>query len=88
MHAMARSTWSLQDAKNNFSAIVRAAEREPQTVTKRGRPAVVVIAVTQYARMSDVRRSEAASFVQHRLTMPADDGDFERLGGELREPGT
>ncbi len=37
--------WSLQDAKNRFSALVNAAlSGEPQRVTRRGQPAVVVLA--------------------------------------------
>ena len=40
---MSGSTWSLQDAKNRFSAVVEAARREPQTVTKHGRPAAVLM---------------------------------------------
>ena len=35
--------WSLQDAKNRFSAVVDAAVGgDPQRVTRRGKPAVVV----------------------------------------------
>ena len=35
--------WPLQDAKNKFSALVNAAlAGEPQQVTRRGQPAVVV----------------------------------------------
>ena len=50
--------WPLQDAKNKFSAVVNAAlEGEPQHVTRRGRPAVVVIAVKDYERL---RRAEKA----------------------------
>jgi len=37
---MASPHWSLQDAKNSFSALVAAAQKGvPQTVTKRGKPA-------------------------------------------------
>ncbi|WP_083797926.1 type II toxin-antitoxin system Phd/YefM family antitoxin [Synechococcus sp. CB0205] len=37
--------WSLQDAKNRFSAVVEAAlGGRPQLVTRRGQPATVVIA--------------------------------------------
>ena len=44
--------WSLQDAKNRFSAVVEAARRgEPQLVTKRGAAAVVVLAAEEYARL-------------------------------------
>ena len=37
--------WTLQDAKNRFSAVVEAAlAGTPQEVTRRGKPAVVVVA--------------------------------------------
>ena len=44
--------WSVQDAKNRFSQVVEAARREPQTVTKHGKPAVVVVAVDEYERLA------------------------------------
>ena len=35
--------WPLQDAKNQFSEVVRRAQKEgPQTVTRHGRPVAVV----------------------------------------------
>ena len=34
---MAHPRWSVQDAKNRFSEVVAAAQREPQTVTKHGK---------------------------------------------------
>ena len=41
--------WPLQDAKNKFSALVNAAlAGEPQQVTRRGQPAVVVLATEEY----------------------------------------
>ena len=30
--------WAVQDAKAKFSALLRAAEKEPQTITYRGEP--------------------------------------------------
>ena len=46
------TTWQLQDAKNRFSAVVDAAlAGEPQQVTRRGKPAVVVLAVSEYERL-------------------------------------
>ncbi len=45
--------WPLQDAKNMFSAVVNAAlAGEPQRVTRRGQPAVVVLATEGYERLS------------------------------------
>jgi prevent-host-death family protein len=44
--------WQLQDAKNRLSEVVDKACREgPQTVTRRGRPTVVVVSVTDYRRL-------------------------------------
>jgi prevent-host-death family protein len=41
-----KSTWPLQKAKNEFSRVVdRALNEGPQTVTRHGRPVVVVTAV-------------------------------------------
>jgi antitoxin Phd len=63
------SVWSLQDAKNSFSAVVEAASKgEPQTVTKRGKRAVVVLSAEQYDRLSG--KSEKRSFVEHLLSAP------------------
>lgn len=45
--------WTLQDAKNRFSAVVRAAlDRGPQFITRHGRQTVVVIAAEEYARLT------------------------------------
>ena len=82
---MAHPTWSVQDAKNRFSEVVEAARRKPQTVTKHGKPAVVVVAADEYERLRQLERLKAPSFVNHLLTMPTDDGAFEQLKGRLRE---
>jgi len=72
---MDRPRWSLQDAKNSFSAVVEAASKgQPQTVTKRGRPAVVVLSVTEYDRLCRRRDGETPSLAEHLLTMPQDGG--------------
>ena len=70
--------WSLQDAKNSFSAVVAAAiSGTPQTVTKRGKPAVVVLSVGEFQRLSRRASAETPNFVAHLLAMPQDDGAFE-----------
>jgi prevent-host-death family protein len=44
--------WQLQDAKNRFSEVVeKACDKGPQTVTKHGRPTVVVLSVKDYRRL-------------------------------------
>ncbi len=63
--------WTLQDAKNRFSAVVEAARRgAPQSVTRRGRPAVVVLAAEEYERLRRLDQTQAPSFVDHLLAVP------------------
>lgn len=45
--------WKLEDAKDQFSRLVRRAMAgEPQRVTRRGRDAVVVISAEEYDRLT------------------------------------
>ena len=76
---MTSHCWSLKDARKSFSAVGAAAVRgAPQTVTKRGKPAVVVLSVAQYQRLSQCEAAETPNFVAHILGTPQDDGAFER----------
>ena len=84
---MARSEWSLQDAKNSFSAVVAAAcKGMPQTVTKRGKPAVVVLSIGEYERLMGKAKSRP-SFIDHLLAFPQGDDkfEFERLDIKPRD---
>ena len=50
------TTWPLQDARNRLGAVVDAAiAGAPQRLTRRGKPAIVVLAVEEYERQ---RRSD------------------------------
>ena len=51
------STWQLQEAKAKFSEVVRMAESEPQIVTMRGRPAVVIISQREYQKLGKPKPS-------------------------------
>jgi antitoxin Phd len=45
-------SWKLEDAKNQFSEVVRrAVAHEPQRVTRNGRDAVVVVSAEDYERL-------------------------------------
>jgi antitoxin Phd len=76
---MASPTWSIQDAKNRFSTVVKAARRKPQTVTKHGKPAVVVVAADEYERLRQLDRAQAPSFARLILAIPQDGGEFPRI---------
>jgi prevent-host-death family protein len=52
------STWQLQEAKNRFSEVVeQALQQGPQTVTRHGREAVVIMAYEEFRRMSAPKKS-------------------------------
>lgn len=78
--------WSLQDAKDNFSALVNAAlAGELQWVTRRGRPVVVVLAAEEYERARRLEKADAPTLGELLLEMPQDDGEFERLSLSARQ---
>jgi antitoxin Phd len=80
-------TWSLHDAKSHFSALVEAAQRgQPQLVTKRGVPAVVVVAAEEFERLEALQARRVPSFAEHLLAMPQDDEAFEPIDVDLRDP--
>jgi antitoxin Phd len=82
---MPQRSWSVQDAKNRFSEVVEAARRLPQTVTKHGKPAVVIMDVVEYERLRHFERAQAPSFVDVLLAMPRDDDDFPRRNVRMRD---
>ena len=65
--------WHLQDAKNNFSKVVREAIKNgPQTVTLRGERAAVVMSADDYDKL----KGKKPSFVEHLLNFPVLDDDI------------
>jgi antitoxin Phd len=82
---MAQRSWSVQDAKERFSEVVEAARRMPQTVTKHGKPVVVVVNVAEHERLRHLERAKAPSFVEVILAMPQDDGEFPRRDVRMRD---
>lgn len=47
-----KNVWTLQDAKNRFSEVVREAlENGPQTVTRRGEDTVVIVSAQEFAQL-------------------------------------
>lgn len=82
---MAEATWSVQDAKNKFSAVIDAAQKAPQTVTKHGKPTAVVMSAAEYERLRGLSRGKARNFVEHLLAMPQGGEEFERLPFKPRD---
>lgn len=82
---MPRREWSVQDGKNHFSELLESARAAPQTVTKHGKPAVVVVAVDEYERLRKLERLEAPSFAQMLLAMPRGEIEFPRAEAKPRD---
>ena len=77
---MTYPSWSLQEAKNRFSAVVDAAlAGEPQVVTRHGKRVVVVVAVEEFEQLHRLDQAQAPSFGELLLAMPQDDGAFDRV---------
>ncbi len=70
------TVWTLQDAKNRFSELVKAAcAGSPQFVQKRGKPAVVVLATEEFERLVQDSKANGKTLGQALLTMPQGDWD-------------
>ena len=53
-----KNTWQLQEAKNQLSTVVEnALTRGPQTITRHGTPAVVVVAAEEFHQHRSQRKS-------------------------------
>lgn len=68
--------WTLTSARNRLGALVDAAlVGTPQEVTRRGKPAVVVLSTGEYRSLLARARAGRGSFVDHLLSFP---GPIER----------
>ena len=56
------STWQLQDAKARFSELIDSAVQDgPQFITRRGIKTAVIVSITEWERVTEVRRTSAPS---------------------------
>lgn len=73
--------WSLFDAKAKLSELVEHALKDgPQLVTRRGRPAVVVLSVEDYERLT----APEEAFKDFLRRGPLPELDLERINSDLR----
>ena len=80
------NVWSLQDAKNKFSAVVNAAlAGEPQRVTRRGKPAVVILATDAYNHLRQLEKATAPTLPELLIAIPGQSGQFDRLDLHARQ---
>ena len=61
-----KPVWKLQDAKAQFSKVVRdAIEGEPQYITRRGENAVVILSIEEFEKLVEKRPSLAEYLLKH-----------------------
>jgi prevent-host-death family protein len=71
--------WQLQEAKNRFSEVVEEALHVgPQTVTRRGEPVVVVVAIDTWRRLTGA----APSLKDYLRSAPLEGLDLSRDEGD------
>ena len=83
---MATDTWSVAEAKNRFSELIDQARRVgPQTITRHGKSAVVVVDAETW-RQTTVQ-TPREGFVDFLLASPLNGAQLEthRFAGELRD---
>lgn len=77
--------WKLQDAKAQFSKVIRdAIANGPQYITRRGEDAVVILSVEEYEKL----QGHQPSMAEYLLNVPRieeEDFEFERIHDEVRD---
>lgn len=78
--------WSLRDAKTRFSTVVAdALAGRPQHVSRRGKPAVVVLSDADYGWLLAAARASRGSFVDHLLAFPRNEVPLPRAEAAPRD---
>jgi prevent-host-death family protein len=82
--AQADQIWTVADAKARFSEVIERARSDgPQTITKNGRTAAVVVSAEEWERKAKRKGSLAEFFANSPLR--GADIDLERLKDEPRD---
>jgi len=71
MKSVKKSEWQLQTAKNRFSEVVnRAITDGAQTITRHGKPVVVVMSQEEFRRLAPIKEEKEWSMLEHLLACP------------------
>ena len=70
--ALARTTWAVAEAKARFSEVIdRALADGPQTITRKGKEAVVVVSAEEWQRKTNRKGNLAEFFASSPLRGPS-----------------
>jgi prevent-host-death family protein len=76
--------WTVADAKARLSEVIERAQGAPQTITRNGRPSVVVVSIEEWARKTTRKGSLAEFLIASPLRQA--ELDLERVNDEPRDP--
>lgn len=88
---MAQTTYSIAEARNQFTALIRNVENTAQSieVTRRGHPVVVILSTEEYARLLDnqPKRDFWAAYQEWRKKWSIDELDIDpdEIWGNIRD---
>ncbi|WP_448950779.1 type II toxin-antitoxin system prevent-host-death family antitoxin [Labrys neptuniae] len=77
------ASWTVAGAKARLSDVIERAQSSPQTITRNGKPSVVVVSVEEWQRKT-ARKGTLAEFLLQSPLRGAD-LDLERLRDEPRD---
>ena len=76
-------SWTVATAKAKLSEVIERAQSVPQTITRNGKPSVVVVSAEEWQRKT-ARKGTLAEFLME-LPLRSSDLDFERQHDEPRD---
>ncbi|WP_037078294.1 type II toxin-antitoxin system Phd/YefM family antitoxin [Neorhizobium vignae] len=76
-------SWTVASAKARLSEVIERAQSAPQTITRNGRPSVVVVSAEEWQRKT-ARKGTLAEFLME-SPLRAADLDLERQRDEPRD---
>lgn len=77
-------SWTVASAKAKLSEVIERAQSTPQTITRKGKPSVVVVSAEEWQRKT-ARKGTLAEFLMQSPLRGAD-LDLERQRDEPRDP--
>lgn len=77
------TNWTVAGAKARLSEVIERAQSSPQTITRNGKPSVVVVSAEEWQRKT-VRKGTLAEFLMDSPLRGAD-LDIERVRDEPRD---
>ncbi|HWU62597.1 MAG TPA: type II toxin-antitoxin system Phd/YefM family antitoxin [Ensifer sp.] len=82
-HVENQEFWTVAGAKAKLSEVIERAQTEPQTITRNGKPSVVVVSAEEWQRKT-ARKGTLAEFLMA-SPLRGTDLDLERLSDTPRD---